>query len=212
MIDKTKLSSKQIERYTIYLKYLIVLKKSHIDMITSSEIAKEVKCSEETVRKDLQLVSKHGAPGLKRLISDLIYDIEGFLGYHEKKNVIIVGCGKLGTALLSYGGFDEYGINVVAGFDINENLIGTKINDVPIYHINQFKEIISKYDVKTAVLSTRKHCAQELAEKLIDSGIKAIYNFVPLHIINNDDKVLIENFDIASSIAFLSRKEQLMED
>ena len=211
MINDKKISSKQIERYTVYLKYLIVLKKSNINQITSSEIANEVKCSEETVRKDLQLISNLATPGVKRDINTLIYDIEEFLGYHEKKNIIIVGCGKLGKALMSYQGFDDYGIKLVAGFDIDPNIIGTKINDVDVYHTRDFKKIIDMYSVKTAVLATRKHCAQELADKLIECGIKSIYNFVPQYLLKSKDDVYIENFDIASSIAFVSRKKQLEE-
>ena len=211
-MKKNKASSKQIERYSTYLKYLIVLKKPNIDYITSSEIAKEVMCSEETVRKDLQLISDLATPGQKRSISTLIYDIEEFLGYHEKTNVIIVGCGQLGKALLSYAGFNEYGINVVAGFDINPELVGTKINDIDIYNIDNFKKIIKKYNVTTAVLTTRKHCAQELADMLIESGIKAIYNFVPLYLLNTNKNVLIKNIDIASSIAFLSHQQANLEE
>ena len=211
MISEKKISSKQIERYTVYLKYLIVLKKSNINQITSSEIANEVKCSEETVRKDLQHITNLATPGVKRDINTLIYDIEEFLGYHEKKNIIIVGCGKLGKALMSYQGFDDYGIKLVAGFDIDPNIIGTKINDVDVYHISDFKKIIDIYNVKTAVLATRKHCAQELADKLIECGIKSIYNFVPQYLLKSKDDVYIENFDIASSIAFVSRKKQLEE-
>ncbi len=212
MKNNSKVSSKQIERYSTYLKYLIVLKKSNIDYITSSEIAEEVMCSEETVRKDLQLISEPATPGQKRSISTLIYDIEEFLGYHEKTNVIIVGCGQLGKALLSYAGYDEYGINVVAGFDINPELIGTKINNIDIHSIDDFEEVIKKYNVSTAVLSTRKHCAQELADKLIESGIKAIYNFVPLYLLNTNKKVLIKNIDIASSIAFISHQQKKLEE
>ena len=211
METKKKISSKQIERYTVYLKYLIVLKKSNINQITSSEIAKEVKCSEETVRKDLQLITNLATPGVKRDINTLIYDIEEFLGYHEEKNIIIVGCGKLGRALMSYQGFDEYGIKLVAGFDIDPNIVGKKINNIDVYHIDRFKEIIDKYNVKTAVLATRKHCAQELADKLIECGIKSIYNFVPQYLLKAKDDVYIENFDIASSIAFVSSKQNVKE-
>ncbi len=202
-----KISSKQIERYSIYLKYLVMLKKSDINEITSSEIAKEVGCSEETVRKDLQAITENGTPGQKRNIDLIINDLEDFLGYHEKTNIIIVGIGNIGKALLSYAGFKEYGIKVVAGLDINirEN---TVINDIKIYDMSKLKEVIQENNVTTAVIATRRTGSQALVDNLVECGIKAIYNFVPLYLRTDNKDVIIENIDIASSIAFLSRKSK----
>ncbi len=205
MSRESGVSPKQIERYSVYLKYLVVLKKSGTASITSQEIASEVGCSEETVRKDLQALGGPATPGQKRSIDRLIFDMEEFLGYHEVKNVIVVGCGQLGRALLSYSGFGEYGINVVAGFDIDPSLTGKRVAGIEIYDIGRLEETVRKHSVTTAVLATKKHCAQELADRLTAAGIRAIYNFVPLYLLVDKKKVSVENIDIASSIAFLSR-------
>lgn len=203
-----KASQRQIERFSNYLKYLVVLKNSKMTIVTSAKIASMMKCSEESVRKDLQLVSsEQGTPGQGRDIDTLIKDIESFLGYNEKNNVIIVGIGNIGRALMQSEGYQNYGINVVAGFDINVSA-DKKINNIHVYDISKLEEIIKKEDVITAVLTTPKNVAQEIANKLVEYGIKVIYNFVPLYLIINDDDVLVENIDIASQIALLTNKKR----
>lgn len=200
-------SIKQTKRYSTYLKYLLMLKKSSITEITSKEIANEVGCSEETVRKDLQSITDSGTPGQKRNIDSLIYDLEKHLGYHEKTNIIIIGIGNLGKALINYAGFNEYGIKVVAGFDLKVDDDLT-INNINVYNMSKLEQIIKENNVTTAVLTTRRTKAQELVDELVDYGIKAIYNFVPLYLKTNKEDVIIENIDIASSIAFLSLKSK----
>ncbi len=200
------ISKRQLERYPIYLKYLLSLKGSSIENISSPSIAKALGLSEEKVRKDLQVVSKQsGKPNQGRNIDELIKDIQTFLGYDKIDDAIIIGVGHLGKAFMNYDGFSSFGLNIVAGFDVNENIIGTKINNKPIYNLYSLQSIIANLKAKIAILVVPSEVAQQVVNQLVNCGIKAIWNFVPTHIDVPED-VVVENVNLASSLAVLSHK------
>ena len=154
----------------------------------------------------MQIVSnKPGKPKIGRSIDELITDIEEFLGYNEESDAIIIGTGKLGNALLNYSGFPAQGINIVAGFDNDPQKIGKKVNGKMIYDIRNIDFILPKINAKIAIITTPASVAAEVANILVEAGIKAIWNFVPVHLNVNDD-VIVENVDLAASLAFLSYK------
>ena len=132
-------SIKQIQRYPIYLKYLISMRNAGVVNITSPLIARALKFSEEQVKKDLQAItSTKGKPNLGRDINVLIDDIEQFLGYKNTDDAIIVGVGSIGEAFMKYEGFKEFGLNILAGFDINPQKIDNlNVNeDIVIENVN----------------------------------------------------------------------------
>ena len=198
-----KVSIRQLERYPIYLNYLLSLRESGISSISSPAIAKALSLSEEQVRKDLQLVSKsEGKPKSGRNIDELISDIQEFLGYKKVTNAAVIGVGHLGQALMNYKGFAEFGLNIVCGFDVDSSLIGTKVNNKEVFSLYSLSSKIEQFDVKVAILVTPKESAQEVANMLVNAGIKAIWNFVPVHL-NINDKIAVENVNLASSLAIL---------
>ncbi len=201
-----ELTRNRMNRYPLYLKYLILKKNSNQQTISPTDIALDLKISKESVRKDFQVISKEsGLPKVGRKIDHLIRDIENFLGYHKKTKAILIGAGNLGKAILSYKGFDDYGIEIVAAFDSSIKVIGKKINNIQVYSID---EITKFKDIGVAIISVPKDNAQEIADLVVKSGIKAIYNFSPIYLVV-DDGVLVETVDIASSIAYLSAKRRL---
>ncbi len=204
----SKISEKQLERYPVYLKYLLDERDSGSINISSPKIAKDLSLSEEQVRKDLQAVSKNsGKPKSGRDINDLIHDIQLFLGYQNLTKACIVGVGHLGQALLNYSGFNNFGLDIVVGFDVDNDLIDKKINGVEICSIYQIASKIEEMNIDVAILATPSEVAQEVANRLVNAGIKGIWNFVPVHIkVNNN--VAIENINMASSFAILKHKLQ----
>lgn len=201
-----KVTKPQIARYPVYLNYLTELASKGEIFISSPKISKDLGYSEEQIRKDLQVISKgKGKPFSGRKISTLIKDLEDFLGYNAKTNAIIIGVGHLGQAFLLYKGFAEYGLNIVGGFDNNINIINKEINQKKIYSIENIEEILPTLDVEIAILTVPSEIAQEIALKVVNSGIKAIWNFVPIHLDLPDD-IVIENVNLASSLAILSHK------
>ena len=200
MKNKSKVSIKQIERYPIYLNFLISLRNSGIKKVSSKQLAEVLGCSEEQVRKDLQMVAPNSSkPGCLRDVEKLIDCLKEYLGYNRIDKAILVGAGHLGSALLSFDGFMDYGLDIVAAFDIDPSLTGEAINDKPVYSIFNLDNKIKELDVKVAIVTTPKEVTQEIVNKLINSGIKAIWNFVPIYIEHPKD-VIVENMDLARSL------------
>lgn len=203
---KKNVSIKQLQRYPLYLKYLLSLQESGVQTITSPMIANALSLSEEQVKKDLQsITSSKGKPNKGRDIHLLIADLQQFLGYHNTSDAIIIGVGHLGEAFLFYQGFAEFGLNILAGFDIDKNKINKKINGKLIYAMTELENEIQRLQVKIAILTTPADVSQQIAENLEKIGIKAIWNFSPIPLNLNED-IVIENVNLASSLAVLSHK------
>ena len=206
MDKKSKVSLKQIERYPIYLNVLLSLRNSGINKVNSRQLADALGVSEEQVRKDLQVVSPNSSkPGCARDVNLLIKYLKDFLGYNTINKAVLVGVGHLGSALLSFKGFDDYGLEIIAGFDIDPSLTGGSVNDKPIYSIFNLDNKIKELGVDVAIVATPKEVTQEIVNKLINSGIKAIWNFVPIHLVVPEN-IIVENMDLARSLAVFFHK------
>lgn len=190
----------------MYLDYFKQLKAEGIEIITSPIIASRIGYSEEQVRKDLQAISKRKGVNKKgRRVDDLIEDLEWFLGYRKTSKAIIVGIGHLGLALLNFEHFDSVGLSIVAGFDKNPNIIGTEIAGKKIYDLAYLKEKISEFCVDIAIITVPKDEAQDVANLVIEAGVKGIWNFAPT-ILDVNKEIAVENVNLASSFAILSYK------
>ena len=207
MKDVTRLvSTKQLERFPIYLNHLLALKKEGKINTSAPQIAAVLGFSEEQVRKDLQVVTKSsGKPKAGRVIDELIHDINEFLGYGDTTGAVVVGCGHLGEAFMKYEGFLEYGLEILAGFDVASKKIGKIINGKKIYSMNNLEKIIMQLNVQIAIITVPSEEAQGVVDRLVDCGIKGIWNFANVHISVPDD-VVIETVNLASSLAVLSHK------
>ena len=138
-----KISKRQLERLPLYLKYLYSLDDTQIDNVSAPMIASALGLSTEQVRKDIQLVSSsNGKPKQGRNVKELIEDLINFLGYNEHDDAVVIGVGHLGQAFMNYKGFQKFGLNIVAGFDVDSILIGTSINNKKIYDLYQLDSII----------------------------------------------------------------------
>lgn len=207
MKDVTRLvSTKQLERFPIYLNHLLALKKEGKINTSAPQIAAVLGFSEEQVRKDLQVVTKSsGKPKAGRVIDELIHDINEFLGYGDTTGAVVVGCGHLGEAFMKYEGFLEYGLEILAGFDVASKKIGKIINGKKIYSMTNLEKIITQLNVKIAIITVPSDAAQGVVDRLVNCGIKGIWNFANVHISVPDD-VVIETVNLASSLAVLSHK------
>ncbi|NLB48542.1 MAG: redox-sensing transcriptional repressor Rex [Erysipelotrichia bacterium] len=201
-----KVSLRQLERYPVYLNFLLSLRNSGIDKVSSRQIADMMSCSEEQVRKDLQLISpKKALPGRQREVGDLIEYLKNFLGYKKINEAILIGVGHLGSALMSFRGFGDFGLEIVAGFDIDPALVNSTLAEKPIYDLGELSRIIFEKNIKIAILTTPKSVSQDIVDKLVSLGIVAIWNFVPMHL-DAPKEIVIENFDFAASLAILAHR------
>lgn len=188
--------------------YLQLLKRKYCRegvYISSTEIAEKLGLKPIQVRKDLEMAGAKGKPKIGYNSMKLIKALEEFLGYNNSNEAFLVGCGNLGSALLGYKGFTEFGISITAAFDTNMNTVGTEIHGHRVLHFEKFSNLADRLKVKIAILSVPAENAQDTAELLCASGIKAIWNFAPVHLKVPDD-VAVQNENIAASLAVLVKK------
>ncbi len=189
----------------MYLNCLKAKQQENIKNISARVIADELRFNEVQVRKDFASVSNFGGRPKTGYETDvLIADIEDFLGYNNPKNAVLVGVGQLGSALLSYRGFEEYGLNIVAGFDINPKVVSLDINGKHIFHLDDIEKVCSKLGVKIGIITVPMQNAQMVCNRLVQSGILAIWNFAPAHL-KVPKNILVHNENMAVSLAFLSK-------
>lgn len=200
------LTTNQLRRIPRYLSYLRTLSASNISYVSCQQIAKSLSLNEEQVRKDIALVSKvNGVPNKGRNIEILIKDIESTLGIDNVNDAILVGVGSLGTALLNYKGFLNYGLQIIGAFDKDINLVGKTINGIMVYDINEVDLVLKKLKAPIGIITVPSNNANEVANLLVKAGIEAIWNFAPTQINANDD-VIVTNIDMAANLATLSHK------
>lgn len=173
-------------------------------MITTKKIAEDLFLSHETVKKDFQTFSSsQGIPNLGREVEELINDLKTILGRDENHKAILVGCGSLGKAILKYDGFKEFNLEIVGAFDHNKEIIGKTINNIPIYSIDDLKDVRRTLNASIGIITVPKEEAQGIAFRLVASGIEAIWNFAPISLDVNDN-VIVANMNMAQSLASLA--------
>ena len=197
-------SKATLERLPMYYRYLLDLQRKGEKNISSVKISEDMRLNSIQVRKDLACISSiAGKPKMGFDVDELIKDLSLFLGYNNKTQAIIVGVGQLGKTLLTYAGFDNYGLNIVAGFDSDEKKCSETVNGKEILPMYKLRDFLKDSDVKIGIITVPGNSAQEVSNLLVDAGIKAIWNFAPTHISVPSD-VVIKNEDMAASLAILS--------
>ena len=197
-----KVSQSVLKRLPIYLNYLKSMNDAEKPNISATALAGALGMGEVQVRKVLALVSDGGRPKIGYPREQLIDDIEQFLGYDNTTDAILVGAGKLGQALMCYKGFDEYGLNILAGFDRNPANKQTD-NGKPIYNLDQLESFCRDHKVLMGIITVPQEAAQTVCDRMIACGIKAIWTFAPGHL-DVPAGVMVHNENMATSLALLS--------
>ena len=199
MSEYKNLSRQALKRLPTYMSYLKSIE-NKIEYISSSSVAKALDLNDVQVRKDLAAVCKSaGIPKRGFAVCDLISGISDFLGYENRTDAILVGAGNLGMALMSYKGFESYGIKIVAAFDTREEVIDNE----KIFNMSELASICAQLKVKIGIITVPEKEAQKVCDTLVHSGIMAIWNFSPTHL-KAPDEILVQNENMASSLALLS--------
>ena len=200
-MDK-KISKSVLKRLPGYHAYLKSVQNSDSPYISATAIANALNMGEVQVRKDLAMVSDGGRPKVGYIREHLIEDIEQFLGYDNTTDAILVGAGRLGQALLGYSGFDEYGLNILAAFDIRPDT-KSKDSGKPILPLDQMVPFCREHKILMGIITVPTEFAQEACDRMIQAGIKAIWTFAPTHL-DVPDHVMVHNENMANSLAILS--------
>ena len=199
---KKEISKSVLKRLPGYVTYLKNMPDTGSPYISATALANALGMGEVQVRKDLAMVSDGGRPKIGYLRESLIEEIEQFLGYDNTTDAVMIGAGKLGQALLDYVGFDEYGLNILAAFDINPKS-GTTDEGKPILHIDKLESFCKSHKVLMGIITVPAQHAQEVCDRLISCGIKAVWNFAPTHL-DVPENILVQNENMATSLAVLS--------
>ena len=202
------ISKHTLQRLPMYLSYIQWLPEDAPKNISATTIAEALQLNDVQVRKDLASVSSSGKPKVGYNVKDLIAELEAFLGYNDIDNAVIVGAGSLGKALLNYSGFKAYGLNIIAAFDLCEE--PTEFQGKTVFPIAQLGSFCRKVNVHIGIITVPASSAQEICDLLVESGIRAIWNFAPVHLVVPDG-ILVQNENMASSLALLSNhlREQM---
>ena len=197
-----------LQRLPMYLSYIQGLAEDAPKNISATTIAEALQLNDVQVRKDLASVSSSGKPKVGYNVKDLIAELEAFLGYNDIDNAVIVGAGSLGKALLNYSGFKAYGLNIIAAFDLCEE--PTEFQGKTVFPIAQLGSFCRKVNVHIGIITVPASSAQEICDLLVESGIRASWNFAPVHLVVPDG-ILVQNENMASSLALLSNhlREQM---
>lgn len=191
-----------LRRLPWYLAFLTTLRHEHVEFVSSTRIAAEVGVEASQIAKDLSFLDIRGKTRIGYEVAALETALRSFLGFDEPHNGIIVGVGSLGSALMADRGLQRYGLDIVAGFDINPKLIDTVVASRPVYAMDRLVEICRTWDVSIAAVTVPVESAQSVAEIIMDAGIKAIWNFTPCRI-RVRDNVAVQNTSIYSHLAVM---------
>ena len=189
----------RLPQYLEYLKSLPETRRT----ISATAIAGALSLGDVQVRKDLAAVSGAGKPRIGYETDILISDIESHLGYERLTNAVLVGAGKLGRALLDYDGFEDFGVRIVAGFDCNETVIKNGLKE--ILPIRDLRDYCQKQNVRLGIITVGEGSAQEVCDKLVESGIEAIWNFAPVTL-KVPSGVILRQENLALSLAYLNNQ------
>lgn len=203
-MEKRSIPKATLGRVPVYLRYVRGLPDEIDSTISATKIARGVFLGEVQVRKDLALISGRGKPRVGYERDKLICDLENCLGSEKMTNAILVGAGKLGRALLDYDGFEEFGVKIVAGFDCNDSILQTGKNK-SILPIKEIEAYCAVNDIKIGIITVGQGSAQEVCDRLVACGVKAIWNFAPCTL-RVPPNVLLKHEELALSLAHLNSK------
>jgi redox-sensing transcriptional repressor len=192
-----------INRLPIYLRCLLRAQEMRMPVINSLGIAEMAGTNAAQVRKDLSYLGELGTRGIGYDVEAMVAHISRWLGLTADRRTAIVGFGRLGSALLGYGGFGERGFSVVAVFDADPEKIGTRPLGIEVVDIERLEETLEELLVDIVMLATPVAAAQEVAERCVAGGVNAILNFAPVRLELPAD-VAVRQVDLSTELQILS--------
>ena len=202
------MNGKKVPEGTIIRLFTIVrelneLKDVGIHTVSSAELGERTNSNDAQVRKDLAYFGQFGKSGAGYKIDELKQALEKILGKNKIWNVVIVGIGHMGLALLSYPGFEKHGLNIVSAVDANKRKINKKINDITIKSFEDLHKEIASKKISIGIIAVPAKHAQEVAIRLVCAGIKCILNFAPCKL-TVPFEVKVKNVDLSRELETLS--------
>ncbi len=203
MATDKKISSAVIARLPRYYRYLGELLDCNVERISSKELSERMKVTASQIRQDLNNFGGFGQQGYGYNVAYLHEEIGKILGIDSKQDMVIVGGGNIGQALVKYKDFEKRGFCIRAIFDSDKKVAGKKVGDLVIQHVDMLDDFIRDNNIKIVALTVPKEAAKGLAERLVSLNVKGIWNFAPTDL-NLPDNIVVENVHLSESLMRLS--------
>ena len=203
-MKKDNISDAVIRRLPKYYRQLTDLCNRGVVRISSHSLGQEMNITASQIRQDFSCFGEFGQQGYGYNVEELRAEIGHILGVDNDHHLIMVGVGNLGHALLRNFPFSQNGFVVDAAFDVSPAVIGTSVNDVPVFSMDTMDEYIRTHQVDVVVMTVPQAVAQEMATHLIDMGIRGFWNFTNIELSSSDPAVKFENIHFADSLLTLS--------
>ena len=203
-MKKDRVSPAVIRRLPRYYRHLDDLYQGGAVRISSNALAKSLGLTASQIRQDLSCFGEFGQQGYGYNIQALRSEIAQILGMDRAYSVILIGAGRIGQSLIENFNFARYGFRLLGAFEIRKELVGTKIADITIADAETQDAFIKEHSVDIAILSINRDRAQAVTNKLIASGVRAIWNFTEAELDPGDSGVVIENIHFSDSLLALS--------
>jgi redox-sensing transcriptional repressor len=196
-----------VGRLPIYLRALVEMAAGGVTTISSVALAGAAGVNSAKVRKDLSYLGSYGTRGVGYDVAYLIHQVRRELGLTQHWPVVIAGVGNLGHALADYRGFSQRGFQVVALVDVADDKVGKEVGGIRVEHIDRLDRIVRREDVAIGVICTPAAAAQDVAERMVEAGIRSILNFAPA-VIAVPENVSVRKVDLSIELQILAYYEQ----
>ena len=200
--EADKVPEPTLRRLPWYLSNIKLMKEKGEQYVSSTQISNEINIDDSQISNDLSYVNISGRTRVGYNIDALIEVLESFLGFTNMHKAFLFGVGSLGAALLRDSGLHHFGLEIVAAFDVNPELVGKDLNGIPIFHSDDFEAKMKEYDVNIGVLTVPINIAQEITDKMVDGGIKAVWNFTPFRI-RVPENIVVQNTSLYAHLAVM---------
>ena len=197
-----KVPEPTLRRLPWYLSNAKLMKEKGETYVSSTQISRQINIDASQIAKDLSYVAISGRTRVGYEIDQLIMVLEDFLGFTNMHKAYLFGVGNLGGALLSDSGLAHFGLEIVGAFDVNPELVGTNIGGIPIHHTDDFEKRMKNSQVNIGVLTVPINYAQEVTDKMVAAGIKAIWNFTPFRI-RVPEGIVVQNTSLYAHLAVM---------
>lgn len=206
-----KIPEPTLRRLPWYLAYVKLLKGKGDTVVSSTQIAKEINVDASQVAKDLSFVNISGKTRVGYEIEALVDILEDFLGFTSQHKAFLFGVGRLGAALMRDSGLNQYGVEIVAGFDIRKDITGTKIEGIPVFPMDMLPAKQKEFGATIGIITVPVEKAQEVTDFIIENGIKALWNFTPFRI-RVPEHIVVQNTSIYAHLAVMFNRMNAVRD
>jgi len=194
-----------LRRLPLYHRLLLEISSSGVPFVSCSVLARGLDLDPTQVRKDIEATGIVGRPKVGYSTPALMRWIEDFLGWNNTKEAFLVGAGSLGSALMGYQKFRTFGLDIIAAFDTDPYRVGQQIHGKEVLHLDKLVDLAQRMHIHLGVIATPAVAAQQVATLMVEGGIRAIWNFAPVHL-RVPASVILQNEDLYHSLASLSFK------